>query len=73
MTFKASVWLHRAGDDFAQPIGVKELVERPVKFGHVRFAHRGKIESGLAEMVQPEDWEDKGVVPKVIVRPNPGE
>ena len=73
MTFKASIWLHHAGDDFAQPIGVKELVDRPVKLGHVRFKHRGKVGSGLAEMIQPEDWEDKGVVPKIIVRPNPGE
>jgi len=31
------------------------------------------MESGLAEMVQPEDWEDKGVVPKIIARPHPGE
>jgi hypothetical protein len=72
MGFRAKVKLKRADETGARPIGEKNVKGRPIEGEHVSFEHGGRIEFGF-HSIGPKDWEQQGVVPKIIVHLSPGE
>ena len=67
MSFKALVYLQRAGASSAAYIGQKELLERPERNAHIVFEHQGRMETGRIDMLAPDDWEARGISPTINV------
>ena len=73
MGYKVHVYMKRPPSHVAIDVGEAELSVRPTLVQQVSFEHEGKVETGLIERIDPSDWENLGVVPKVYVVLNPVE
>jgi hypothetical protein len=67
MTYRAKVYLQRLGDNGARWCGVKEIKELPAREVQVAFKHKGKVETGHIELIAPDQWEQEGRTPTILV------
>jgi hypothetical protein len=71
LPYKARIYVRRPEERAARYIGEKELRERPIKDGRVTFAHQGKMETAVVELIAPDDWEKRDLTPTVTVVQTP--
>jgi hypothetical protein len=47
--------------------------ERPIRDGRITFAYQGKMETGVVELIAPDDWEKRDLTPTVTIVRSPSE
>ena len=74
MSEKAQIWLQRAGDTKAKPIGVGEVEGRLERNAQVKFTYMGKPQMGRVEYVEkPHPKKPGQPISKVVIVQSPGE
>jgi len=67
MIWEAHVYLQRQPSSRLDYVGPLDLDGAAATHNHVKFAVDGKTELGLIELIDPPDWQDRGVIPKVHI------
>jgi hypothetical protein len=71
LAYKVRIYLKRPENGTTWYIGEKELREHPIKGQRVTFEHRGKVETGVVDLIAPENWEGRALIPTLTVIQNP--
>jgi len=68
MSCSAKIYLQRPRDTLALTIGTRRVSRLLAEGRHVSFEHDGRIVSGLVRSIDPVDWNERGVMPAIVVK-----